>query len=135
MLEEHEDFPISSKKNKKKDPARGSLSVGSFFSESEYVVEGYSPGIVYVVGFVNVAVAVSCERIFSVQVHVLHEGNFTDSIPEFYFFQRKDTAAGIEGGQRIKDIGLETGAAEVYAIADIIVGNVQLPTFFRSRLP
>lgn len=51
------------------------------------------------------------------QVHVLHEGNFTDSIPEFYFFQRKETAAGIEGGQRIKDIGLETGAACVHAAA------------------
>lgn len=120
-------FRFLPKKNKKKDPARGSLSVGSFFSESEYVVEGYSPGIVYVVGFVKVAVAVSCERIFSVQVHVLHEGNFTDSIPEFYFFQRKETAAGIEGGQRIKDIGLETGAACVHAAAYVIISDVQLP--------
>ena len=102
----------------------------SSLKELEYVVEGYGPGIVRIFALVSVC----CERVFSVQVHVLHEGDFSDSVPEINFIDAFIIPLSVSPlstishfPQRFKDVGLEAGAAEVYACADFIVSNVQLP--------
>ena len=61
------------------------------------------------------------------QVGVLCESDFSDGIPEFHFIITSNSLFFTAVIQRIQNIGLKTGAAEIYACAYIIVGHIELP--------